>query len=31
VAPTAPAWISPFGRGYLTALVGVTYYLGGSP
>jgi hypothetical protein len=31
VAPTAPSWISPFGHGYLTVLVGVTYYLGFSP
>jgi hypothetical protein len=31
VAPTAPSWISPFDRGYLTLLAGVTYYTGGPP
>lgn len=31
VAPTAPTWISPFHRGYLAILVGVTVYTGAAP
>jgi hypothetical protein len=31
VAPTAPDWLSPGSRGYLTVLFGATYYLGGTP
>lgn len=28
VAPTAPTWLSPFGRGYLAVLIGATFYTG---
>jgi hypothetical protein len=28
VTPTAPAWLSPAGRGYLSVLLGSTYYFG---
>jgi hypothetical protein len=31
VAPTAPSWISPASHGYLTLLVGVTYYTEEAP
>jgi hypothetical protein len=29
VTPTAPAWLSPGGHGYLSVLVGVSTYIGG--
>ncbi len=31
VAPTAPTWLSPWSRGYLAVLLGVTFYTEAAP